>query len=172
VEVESELGRGSRFTINLPYRQDKIEPAASQAPQPVQPNAWVDDDSQKMDEENIVILLAEDNPSNILTLKDYLESYGHKILTAHDGAEAIEIAAATHPDLILMDIQMPVMDGLEAIRRLRAAGESASVPIIALTALAMPGDRERCLEAGANEYISKPVSLKILRQKIMSLLKK
>jgi PAS domain S-box-containing protein len=171
VEVESELGRGSRFTINLPYRQDKIEPAASQAPQPVQPIAGIG--SQIVDEEkNIVILLAEDNPSNILTLKDYLESYGHKILTAHDGAEAIEIAAATHPDLILMDIQMPVMDGLDAIRHLRAKEYSSSVPIIALTALAMPGDRERCLEAGANEYISKPVSLKILRQKIMSLLKK
>jgi CheY-like chemotaxis protein len=125
-----------------------------------------------MDEEDIVILLAEDNPTNILTLKDYLESYGYRMLIAHDGAEAVEIAADTHPDLVLMDIQMPVMDGLEAIRHLRAVEYSATIPIIALTALAMPGDRERCLEAGASEYISKPVSLKILRQKIMSLLKK
>jgi CheY-like chemotaxis protein len=86
--------------------------------------------------------------------------------------EAIAMAEQISPDIILMDIQMPKMDGLEAIRRLRAATKSVSVPIIAVTALAMPGDRERCLEAGANEYISKPVSLKGLVKTINTLLAK
>ncbi len=79
-------------------------------------------------------------------------------------------AEAIQPDLILMDIQMPVMNGLEAIARLRGNPRFAETPIIALTALAMPGDRERSLLAGANEYMSKPVSLKTLRQKIEDLL--
>jgi CheY-like chemotaxis protein len=83
-------------------------------------------------------------------------------VNAHDGVEAIEKAQETNPQIILMDIQMPALDGLEAIRRLRADPRFDSTPIIALTALAMPGDRERCLEAGASEYMSKPLSLKRL----------
>ena len=85
---------------------------------------------------------------------------------ARDGAEAIERAKEERPDLILIDIQMPGMDGLEATRRLRADANLADIPVIALTALAMPGDRELCLGAGANEYLSKPVSLKGLVQVI------
>ncbi len=73
------------------------------------------------------------------------------------------------PDLILMDIQMPKMDGLEATRRLRSDPRFRSTPIVALTALAMPGDKERCLEAGVNEYLSKPVSLKLLATMIARL---
>jgi CheY-like chemotaxis protein len=117
-----------------------------------------------------IVLLAEDKIPNILTIGDYLENYGYEVLTARDGLEAIQKAEAAKPDIILMDIQMPVLDGLEAIIRLRRNAEFASTPIIALTALAMPGDRERCLQAGATEYMSKPVSLKILRQTIKNLL--
>jgi CheY-like chemotaxis protein len=117
-----------------------------------------------------IVLLAEDKMPNILTIGDYLENHGYEVLTARDGLEAIEKAQAVKPDIILMDIQMPVVDGLEAMIRLRRKTEFASTPIIALTALAMPGDRERCLEAGATEYMSKPVSLKILRQTIRNLL--
>ena len=95
-------------------------------------------------------------------MTDYLSAKGHRIIVARNGVEAIERAQAEQPDLILMDIQMPEMDGLEAMRRLRADGALSTVPVIALTALAMPGDRERCLEAGANEYLSKPVSLRQL----------
>ena len=84
--------------------------------------------------------------------------------------ETIEKAETNDPDIILMDIQMPVMNGLEATRRLRANPRFVDTPIIALTALAMPGDRERCLEAGASEYMSKPVSLKILKKTIENLL--
>jgi CheY-like chemotaxis protein len=79
---------------------------------------------------------------------------------------AIDLAQQTHPDVILMDIQMPEMDGLEAIQRIRQMPELADTPIIALTALAMAGDRDRCIEIGANDYLSKPVSLKQLVKKI------
>ncbi len=107
-----------------------------------------------------VILLAEDEGNNIYTLSTYLVAKGYQVVVARNGAEALARAHDSAPALILMDIQMPGMDGLEAIRRIRADTTLAAIPIIALTALAMPGDCERCLAAGANEYLSKPVSLK------------
>jgi CheY-like chemotaxis protein len=170
VQVQSEPGKGSTFTVSLPWGLNIIEeqddPEPSDAPR---------DD---MEEENILqgsrarrtILLAEDTLSNILTVGEYLESHGYQVLVAHNGLEAIDLAEKNDPDLILMDIQMPVLDGLDAIKRLRADSRFASTPIIALTALAMPGDREHCLEAGANEYLSKPVSLKGLVKTIGELL--
>ena len=119
-----------------------------------------------------IILLAEDNMANILTISEYLGSHGYQVVVAHDGSEAITRAEAIQPDIILMDIQMPVVDGLEAIAHLRQNPAFSTTPIIALTALAMPGDRERCLVAGANEYLSKPVSLKTLVQTVQDLLQK
>ena len=110
--------------------------------------------------------------ANILTMGEYLESHGYLLVVAHDGLDAIEKAEVIQPDIILMDIQMPVLDGLEAIARLRQNPIFATTPIIALTALAMPGDRERCLVAGASEYMSKPVSLKMLQQTVDNLLQK
>jgi PAS domain S-box-containing protein len=107
-----------------------------------------------------IILLAEDEENNIYTLSTYLEAKGYQVVVARNGAEALSRADDAKPALILMDIQMPGMDGLEAIQRIRADSGLRQVPIIALTALAMPGDRERCLAVGANEYLSKPVSLK------------
>jgi CheY-like chemotaxis protein len=97
---------------------------------------------------------------------DYLEDKGYRVTIARNGVEMIERASEERPALILMDIQMPVMDGLEAIRHIRADAELANIPIIALTALAMRGDRERCLAAGANDHLAKPVSLKGLIQAI------
>jgi CheY-like chemotaxis protein/anti-sigma regulatory factor (Ser/Thr protein kinase) len=167
VEVESEVGIGSRFTINLPCKQEteaqlrNLEPSdeslTTKLEEPILPK------EEQMDRG--IILLTEDNPANTITIGEYLESYGYSVVYAHDGLEAIKKAEASRPAVILMDIQMPVMDGLEAIRRLRANPHFAATPIIALTALAMPGDRERCLEVGATEYFSKPVSLKTLRKK-------
>src|SRR4029453_7867193 len=104
--------------------------------------------------------LAEDNVSNVLLISEYLESLGYEIVVAHDGLEAIEKAETSNPDAILMDIQMPGINGLDAMARLRSNVEFVTIPIIALTALAMPGDRERCLLAGATEYMSKPVRLR------------
>jgi CheY-like chemotaxis protein len=112
------------------------------------------------------ILLAEDNEENSVMLADYLNTRGYQVEIAKNGSEAVESARGKAPDLILMDIQMPVMDGLEAIRRIRTEAHLARVPIIALTALAMPGDRERCLAAGADDYMSKPISLKKLASAI------
>lgn len=109
-----------------------------------------------------LLLIADDNESNIHTLSGYLRARGYDVGVARNGYEAIERALEDRPDAILMDIQMPVLDGLEATRRIRAHAETASIPIIALTALAMAGDRERCLAAGADDYLSKPVSLRAL----------
>jgi CheY-like chemotaxis protein len=174
VQVESDgiPGKGSRFTINLPCLSSQVKQAdvvdfrSPGKPPLEQPEkTLVPPEASNRG----VILLAEDNMPNVLTISEYLESYGYEIIVAHDGLEAIAKAEQVNPDLILMDIQMPAMDGLEATRRLRSNPRFASTPIIALTALAMPGDRERCLEAGATEYMSKPVSLKGLVNTIMKL---
>jgi PAS domain S-box-containing protein len=109
-----------------------------------------------------LILLAEDNEDSSMLLSEYLETKGYRVAIARNGGEAIERTRETLPALILMDIQMPGMDGLEAIRRIRADSDLNHIPIVAVTALAMAGDRERCIEAGANDYMSKPISLKQL----------
>jgi len=95
---------------------------------------------------------------------------GYRLIVAKNGQEAINLAFSQCPDLILMDIQMPGISGLEAIREIRSTLNLVTTPIIALTALAMEGDRELCLEAGANEYLAKPFKLKQLRTLIQSLL--
>jgi CheY-like chemotaxis protein len=117
-----------------------------------------------------LILIAEDNEANIMTISSYLMAKGYRIVLAKNGEEAISISLTAKPDLILMDIQMPVMDGLEAIKQIRQIPMLVNVPIIALTALAMTDDRDRCLTAGANEYIAKPVKLKQLAATIHQLL--
>ncbi len=113
-----------------------------------------------------LILLAEDNEANNGALSQSLLSLGYRLVVAYNGKEAIDKARTEHPDLILMDIQMPGMDGLEAARKIRADPQLSGTPIIALTALAMPGDRARCLAAGVSDYVSKPVSLAALNQAI------
>ena len=119
-----------------------------------------------------LILLAEDNEANIVALEDYLPQRGYRLVVARNGLEAIARAREFRPALILMDIQMPGIDGLEATRRIRADAALRDTPIIALTALAMSGDRERCLEAGANDYLTKPVSLRTLLQVIAAQLQR
>jgi signal transduction histidine kinase/CheY-like chemotaxis protein len=118
------------------------------------------------------ILLAEDNDWNIQTLAGYLEDEGFEVFVARDGFEALEMARTRRPELVLMDIQMPRMDGLDAIRRLREDPSFHRTPIIALTALVMPGDRESCMNAGANAYLSKPVGMRNMVNLIVELLPK
>lgn len=169
VTVESEVGRGSRFTVNLPYRSaevTQIEYGTLRSLQLPASEEITPAFGTPVSNRNPVILLAEDNLPNVLTIGEYLEVHGFELVIAHNGVEALAKAEERGPDLILMDIQMPVKSGLDAMSQLRADPRFASIPIIALTALAMPGDRERCLQAGANEYMSKPVSLKSLLQMI------
>ncbi|MCA9565160.1 MAG: response regulator, partial [Myxococcales bacterium] len=108
--------------------------------------------------------IVDDNQVNAKTYRDFLASRGYRISTAYDGAEAVRLAEELQPDLVIMDVQMPVMDGLEATRRIRAA--DFSKPILALTALTMLGDRERCLDAGADDYLAKPIPLRKLAARI------
>lgn len=168
VHVESEVGAGSRFTVRLPWGQSVIARDSVDRPErePLQDRL----ESSDVPPDGKLVLLAEDNLASLLTIGEYLKSHGYRFVEAHDGLEAIERAEASDPNIILMDIQMPVLDGLEAIRRLRTNPRFAETPIISLTALAMPGDRERCLEAGANEYMTKPVRLRVLKQKIQKFL--
>jgi len=108
------------------------------------------------------LLLAEDNEITLSVLSDYLTAEGYAVTIARHGQEAVLRAKEVQPDVILMDVQMPGLDGLEATRLIRRETALATTPIIALTALVMPGDRERCLTAGANEYLAKPVNLEQL----------
>jgi two-component system sensor histidine kinase/response regulator len=113
------------------------------------------------------ILLVEDNPTNRLLAVRLLGKMDLEVETAEDGAAALEVLGKARFDLVLMDVQMPVMDGLEATRRIRAAGPhgmDADIPIVALTAHSLQGDREMCLDAGMDDYITKPVNLRLLRQ--------
>jgi len=109
-----------------------------------------------------LVLLAEDNETNIVTLQSGLTEYGYKVIVTRNGVEVIECLQETKPAVILMNLQMPGMDGLEATKQIRANKELAKIPIIPLTALVMSGDKERCFNAGANAYLSKPVNIKRL----------
>ena len=172
IAVESEVNVGSRFTVTLPWRQGN--------PANLAPNLPVDTSAQSDHDPELsftgptlaTILFAEDNQANAEVVASYLTAKGYRLIIAKNGIEVLEKSKQQKPDLILMDIQMPEVSGLEAIRRLRADQSLADVPIIAVTALAMPDDRQRCLEAGANEYLSKPVSFKELSRTIKQLLAK
>src|SRR5690606_38986190 len=146
---ESEVGKGSTFTFRLRLEKgngklvyDKQQPTITKTDRPMK------------------ILLAEDDPINQVVIKRMLEGSGHIVDIAENGAEALALYKGTKYNLLLMDIQMPVMDGIEAIKRIREmeAGRYHT-PIVALTAYALKGDRERFMAIGADEYISKPVEM-------------
>ena len=116
------------------------------------------------------ILYVEDNEDNVYMLKLRLERAGFEIIVAPDGEQGLALAHEQRPDLILMDLSLPVLDGWEATRRLKAAEETRAIPVIALSAHAMPGDREKALAAGCDDYDAKPVKLPSLLAKIRALL--
>ena len=167
VGVESQPGQGSRFTIHLPW-----ESALVTGPLQDWKTGKLRPEQKHAENRNHTILLVEDTEEVIMLIRDYLEYNGFKVAIAHNGIEGITQAEIVQPSLILMDVQMPAMDGLEATRKIRQIPSLQHVPIIALTALAMRGDRERCFEAGMNGYISKPVDLKALVQVIQDHLPK
>jgi two-component system cell cycle response regulator DivK len=105
------------------------------------------------------ILVVEDNPKNMKLVRDVLQATGYRILEATTGGRAVELASEHRPDLVLMDIHLPDIDGVEALGRLRADERTAAIPVLALTAQAMEGDRERFLAAGFDGYVSKPVNI-------------
>jgi len=116
------------------------------------------------------ILIAEDRPSSRELIRTVLEGCGYSVCEAADGRQAVEVAKRENPDLLIVDLQMPALDGLGVLAELRRDERFADVPIVALTASAMQGDRERALEAGFTEYITKPVNLRFLREEITRLL--
>jgi two-component system cell cycle response regulator DivK len=105
------------------------------------------------------ILIVEDNERNMKLLRDVLQATGYRTIEASSGGQVLALAAENAPALVMMDIRLPDMDGLEALSQLRADARTASIPVLAVTAQAMKGDRERFIEAGFNDYLSKPIDV-------------
>jgi len=115
------------------------------------------------------ILYVEDNEDNIFMLKNRLTRAGHTVVVANDGAQGVAMALSERPDMILMDLSLPVVDGWEATRQIKAAPDTKHIPVITLTANAMAGDREKALAAGCDDYDTKPIDLPRLLAKIKDL---
>lgn len=118
------------------------------------------------------VLIVEDNEMNRDMLSRRLERKGYQVVMAVDGGEGVEKASSEKPDIILMDMSLPVLDGWEATRRVKANPETATIPVIALTAHAMAGDRDKTIEAGCDDYDTKPIDLPRLLSKIEAQLEK
>ena len=204
MSMESEIGRGSRFTVSLPWNTPLLPSSKTvDGNRPIDVSLEVPDQELTpqppllgkektgmspsrlrplslyergpggeffINQQPATILIAEDSVDTMQIFASYLTSKGYRIILAENGKEAVAGAKKGSPDLILMDIQMPEMNGLEAIRRIRADEAMKNSPIIALTASAMPEDRQRCLNAGADAYLSTPVKLQELSEKIETLL--
>ena len=158
---ERPAGAGSEFLVELPFelRERTVHP--QQAPV---------DDAVQLDR-SLRVVVVEDNPINRLIVNRLLSKRGHYVSEAGSASSGLELIELEHPDVVLMDLQLPGMSGLEALARLRASGGAAArVPVIALTAHALTGDRERCLEAGMDGYVSKPFSAKTLLDEIARVL--
>ncbi len=119
-----------------------------------------------MAEERKQVLCVEDNSVNMLLVSRIVEAEGHELIKAEDGPKALDILSDTVPDIILLDINLPGIDGLELARRFKADDRLAPVPLVATTAQVLVGDRERCLEAGCDDYLPKPLDIRKLREVI------
>ncbi|MBI5351984.1 MAG: PAS domain S-box protein [Chloroflexi bacterium] len=164
IEVHSEVGVGSCFAFVLPWNpRVEIE-------ERLHGTGFDNEQIKTKSSLRAKVLIADDDKSTVMLIEDYLGAFGYQVSVAEDGMQVLPKVEEELPDIILMDIQMPYANGLDLTRRLRSDPRFASVPIIALTAFAMRGDEEKCLEAGMNEYLSKPVRLKELRNLIEKLL--
>ncbi len=157
VSVSSEVGKGSRFTVCL--RLPEIQPETGE--EAARSSEFTSHllDSGALVLAGQLVLVVEDDQRAATILRDFFTSQNLRVELARNGLEALALVNQFHPDIILMDIQMPELDGLETTRRIRAQSHLQTIPIIAMTALVMPGDRERCLAAGADDYVSKPISM-------------
>ena len=167
--LKSELGKGSRFVVTLPW----LVPSESAVSEMAQVEAVDEVQVEEVDAVALqtsapyisnssngpVILLAEDNENLVEIYADYLQTNDYRVVIARDGLEALDAVEKETPNLMLIDVQMPKMDGLEVMRKLRAEGRFTSVPIIALTANVLPAYKKRCLEAGATDFLGKPSSM-------------
>ncbi|NTU78700.1 MAG: response regulator [Chloroflexales bacterium] len=161
ISLESTPGQGSRFTVSLPWSpEENVAPPTPHGPASP-PIIWAHPSR---------LVIADDHELTLQFYADLLREQGCQVALARTGAEAVAQVRAIRPEVAILDIQMPELDGLSAIGQIRADPEVGATPIIALTALAMPGDRERCLAAGANAYLAKPVSLRMLLATIATLL--
>ena len=114
------------------------------------------------------VLIVEDNEANLLLMKEVLKPLGFTILVANDGEEGVRMARENLPNLIVMDIQLPKMDGLTATRLIKSTAETCRIPIVAVTAHALLRDRENARKAGCNDYVTKPLNTRLFREKIRS----
>ena len=167
IGVDSQLGAGSRFWFTA--RLDKAERRAEAAPRPDTLSA---EDQLRSAYAGARILLVEDDRVNREVLRSLLEDAGLKVDPARDGVEAVELAQRSEYDLILMDVQMPNMNGVDAARLVRSLPGRQAVPILAMTAHAFDEDRQRCLEAGMNDHLAKPVAPKLLFETLLEWLSK
>jgi signal transduction histidine kinase/CheY-like chemotaxis protein/CBS domain-containing protein len=179
VSVQSEVDRGSCFMVSLPFFPNEEIVVVPSSPL-VYPIIIPTNAKENLTvRSQTSILLVEDDDGNIETMTTYLESRGYRLIVAKNGQQAISILedcanGLVHnylPDIILMDIQMPGIDGIEATIKIRQNPDYGNIPIIALTALAMPHDCQRCINAGVNQYVTKPVKLSQLVASIETLLK-
>lgn len=160
VQLESAPGKGSRFTVTLPWSEaDNVRP--TEPVRPVTEPHWSHPPR---------ILAADDHEPTLELYVAQLSRLGCTVMTARTGREAFEQIRTQRPEVVLLDIQMPELDGLSVIRQVRADAAVAATPIIAVTALAMPGDRQRCLDAGASAYLAKPVGVHTLVETIAEVL--
>ncbi|MSQ83278.1 MAG: PAS domain S-box protein [Myxococcales bacterium] len=168
VKLSSELGRGTQVTLALPWSLPEPAPRAKWRESGMYVTGMIP--TLSMTADKIRVLLVDDNAANVETVRDYLESRNFRVAVASSGEECLTLVAQIKPyeipHVVLMDIQMPGIDGLETTRSLRKLPIYNLIPVIAVTALAMPGDRERCLAAGMNEFLSKPVRLALLQETI------
>ena len=164
-------GNTLRLTLRLPINGPTTAPIPpTAAPELRQPNPTASPSPASQPQAPLV-LLADDHPVNLKLYGNLLQHVGYRSLIAHTGAEAIQLATSHRPDLILMDIQMPDLDGIEATSQITHAPQTAGIPIICITSFAMPQDRERCFAAGARAYFCKPVNLAQLSKVMADLLK-
>ncbi len=160
VDVQSKLGKGSRFSIRLPLNLHQ----RSEDPLPDLPLSEPVKSPTARAHQSSCILVVEDNTQNSMLLEDLLQHWGYEVHCALDGQEALDWLGSNSADLILLDIQLPGLDGFEVLRRIRIDPVWCQIPVIATTALAMVGDRDRCLAAGMQDYISKPIDYDVLAE--------